>query len=230
MCESKSLRQKRRSRPSARKRVERAHGGRRRCDSSRAKEAPSPGTHFPGHARETPLAGETAPRRLRATRTLPPMAKRQCPRTLRDSYGRFQTPGREARLCSWGAERPSCCGLQERAGESRSDASTGLAAASRVRVARRDRRERVRRPDCRPARSLLFPVPCLLVPLFPFSSFPLFLLPGPCCYPMYMPPFTSSTWPVMYDAASEARNFTASATSCGVPFRPRGIVASIALV
>ena len=46
--------------------------------------------------------------------------------------------------------------------------------------------------------------------------------------PMNIPPFTSSTWPVIYAAASEARNFTACATSRSVPRRPSGICASIA--
>ncbi len=32
---------------------------------------------------------------------------------------------------------------------------------------------------------------------------------------MYIPPFTASTWPVMYAASSLTRNFTALATSAG---------------
>jgi hypothetical protein len=46
--------------------------------------------------------------------------------------------------------------------------------------------------------------------------------------PMNIPPFTSSTCPVIYAAASEARNFTACATSRSVPRRPSGICVSIA--
>src|SRR5689334_22568396 len=44
---------------------------------------------------------------------------------------------------------------------------------------------------------------------------------------MYIPPFTASTWPVMYDASSLARNFTAAAISSGLPMRARGMEASI---
>ncbi len=39
---------------------------------------------------------------------------------------------------------------------------------------------------------------------------------------MYIPPFTSSVWPVMYPASSDARNATAAAISRSVPARPSG--------
>ncbi len=42
-------------------------------------------------------------------------------------------------------------------------------------------------------------------------------------YPISMPPFTFSTWPVIYDASSDAKNATAPASSSGVPTRPNGI-------
>ncbi len=41
--------------------------------------------------------------------------------------------------------------------------------------------------------------------------------------PINIPPFTSSTWPVMYAAASDARNTTGCAISASVPGRPSGI-------
>src|SRR5574338_888876 len=40
---------------------------------------------------------------------------------------------------------------------------------------------------------------------------------------IYIPPLTARTWPVIYDAASEARKHTADATSSGDPRRPSGI-------
>src|SRR5579884_439398 len=45
------------------------------------------------------------------------------------------------------------------------------------------------------------------------------------CVDLYIrkPPFTSSTWPVIYAASSLARKQTACATSISVPMRPRGI-------
>jgi hypothetical protein len=42
---------------------------------------------------------------------------------------------------------------------------------------------------------------------------------------IYIPPFTASTWPVMYEASSLARNLTAAAISSGVPMRASGILA-----
>src|SRR5216683_1777465 len=47
--------------------------------------------------------------------------------------------------------------------------------------------------------------------------------PNPTLAYMYMPPFTLNTSPVMYDAASLARNATALATSSAVPSRASGI-------
>ena len=44
---------------------------------------------------------------------------------------------------------------------------------------------------------------------------------------IYIPPLTASTWPVMYDASSLARNFTAAAMSSGLPMRARGTDARI---
>src|SRR5580700_2274903 len=44
------------------------------------------------------------------------------------------------------------------------------------------------------------------------------------CRYIYIPPFTASTWPVMYDASSLARNLTAAAMSSGVPMRASGIL------
>ena len=40
---------------------------------------------------------------------------------------------------------------------------------------------------------------------------------------MYIPPFTSSTWPVIKLASSLNRNFTAWATSLAVPIRFNGV-------
>ena len=45
---------------------------------------------------------------------------------------------------------------------------------------------------------------------------------------MNIPPFTSSTCPVIYPAPSDARNPTDCAISASVPARPSGIVAIIA--
>ena len=39
-----------------------------------------------------------------------------------------------------------------------------------------------------------------------------------------MPPLTSSTWPVIYEASSDARNATQLATSSGEPIFPSGII------
>src|SRR6478672_1759945 len=51
--------------------------------------------------------------------------------------------------------------------------------------------------------------------------------PGPATrLHMYIPPFTASTCPVIYDASSEARKHTAAATSSGVPSRRSGIRAA----
>ena len=54
----------------------------------------------------------------------------------------------------------------------------------------------------------------------------------PFSLPIYIPspPSTSSTSPVMNEAASEQRKRTAPATSSGSPSRPRGVLSSIAFV
>ena len=40
---------------------------------------------------------------------------------------------------------------------------------------------------------------------------------------MMLPPSTTSVWPVMYAASSQARKATAAATSRAVPARPTGV-------
>jgi len=46
--------------------------------------------------------------------------------------------------------------------------------------------------------------------------------------PLCWPPSTGTQAPVIQAARGEARNTTTSATSCGVPSRPQGMVARTA--